>query len=149
MSLHSVQTKIHVMENWVFANATARVANGTFAAVDVGKVAYQSDEGSYWRLLTVTNPGAAATPTWGAIGGVTWDVRRAINLTAVVGLTGGGSTKLDGQPSAKITFGQLVIVTLSDSTAMYQYQNGAPNTILGDVALADNAGVRWRKTLGL
>lgn len=148
MALHSTLTKIHIMENWTFANAAARTANGTYVALDVGKVAYQADEGTYWRLTTVTTPGPAATPTWTAIGGVPWDIKR-VYVLPVVGLTGGGLTKLDGQPSAKISFGQLVAVTIADSTSIWQFQNGAPVAASGDVALLDNGAVRWRKTLGM
>ncbi len=40
----------HIIENWVFADATARAA-ATPSAADVGKVAYQTDNGMYYRLL--------------------------------------------------------------------------------------------------
>ncbi len=57
MALHSALTKIHRLENWVYANAAARLAATGFVSGDVGKVAFQTDTSSYWRLT-------ATTPTW-------------------------------------------------------------------------------------
>lgn len=61
--LHSVLTKIHVIENWTYANAAARTGATGFVSGDIGKVAYQQDDGSYWRLT-------ATTPTWAQVGGL-------------------------------------------------------------------------------
>lgn len=63
-SLHSAQTRNHIAENFVFANATDRAAatGYTLASGDVGKLAYQSDTGTYWRLLTTA-------PTWARVEG--------------------------------------------------------------------------------
>jgi len=54
---HSASTYNHILENWTYANAAARTGATGFVAGDVGKIAYQTDEGSYWRLT-------ATTPTW-------------------------------------------------------------------------------------
>ena len=54
---HPNSTFNHPIENWIFANAAARVAAGTYVAGDVGKVAFQQDNNTYWRLT-------ATTPTW-------------------------------------------------------------------------------------
>ena len=63
MSFHSAETpgSVHVIHNYVYADATARLAATGFGAADVGKVARQTDNGSFW-LLT------AATPTWAQFG---------------------------------------------------------------------------------
>ncbi len=58
--IHSSLTLNHILENWVFANAAARVAAGSYVTADIGKVAYQTDTGQYWRLT-------ATTPTWALI----------------------------------------------------------------------------------
>lgn len=55
--LHSNSVKNHKIENWTYANASARTSATGFVSADVGKVAYQSDNGSYWRLTAIT-------PTW-------------------------------------------------------------------------------------
>lgn len=58
---HSTLTLNHKIENWTYANAAARTGAGGFVSADVGKVAYQTDTGVYYRLT-------ATTPTWAAIG---------------------------------------------------------------------------------
>jgi hypothetical protein len=53
----------HRLESWIFANAAARNAAGTYVAGDVGRIAYTTDSGDYWRLLTTT-------PTWKRLNGI-------------------------------------------------------------------------------
>jgi hypothetical protein len=60
MALHSNSTANHILESWVYANASARNAATGFVTADVGKIAYQSDTGEYWRLT-------ATTPTWAPV----------------------------------------------------------------------------------
>lgn len=55
--IHSFSTYNHILENWTYATAAARTSASGFASTDVGKIAYQSDQGTYWRLT-------ATTPTW-------------------------------------------------------------------------------------
>ena len=57
---HEDLTKNHILERWVYANAAARTGASGFVTGDVGKIAYQTDTGQYWRLLTVA-------PTWAEI----------------------------------------------------------------------------------
>jgi hypothetical protein len=57
MNYHSQSTANHILESWTYANAAARTGATGFVATDVGRIAYQSDNGSYWRLT-------ATTPTW-------------------------------------------------------------------------------------
>jgi hypothetical protein len=47
----------HRLESWVFANAAARNAPGSYVAGDIGRIGYQTDSGQYWRLT-------ATTPAW-------------------------------------------------------------------------------------
>ena len=42
---------------WTYPNAAARTGATGFVASDIGKIAYQSDNGTYWRLT-------ATTPAW-------------------------------------------------------------------------------------
>ncbi len=60
---HAQQTANHRIESWVYADATARAAATGFVAGDVGRIGYQSDDGSYWRL-TDDSPVA-----WEQVGG--------------------------------------------------------------------------------
>jgi hypothetical protein len=51
----------HPVERWTFATASARTSAGSFFNQDIGKLAYQSDDGTLWRLT-------ATTPLWAPIG---------------------------------------------------------------------------------
>jgi len=57
MSLHSNQTANHIIENWSYATSTARTTATGFVTADLGKIAFQTDIGAYYRLT-------ATTPTW-------------------------------------------------------------------------------------
>lgn len=47
--------------NWEYATATARTSATGFSADDIGKIAKQTDNSTYWELTAVT-------PTWSQIG---------------------------------------------------------------------------------
>jgi pectin methylesterase-like acyl-CoA thioesterase len=57
MSLHKnlTGTELHGIQAYTYADATARLAATGFVSADVGKVALQSDNGSFW-ILTATTP---------------------------------------------------------------------------------------------
>jgi hypothetical protein len=57
---HQDLTINHILESWVYANAAARTGATGFVAGDIGRIAYQSDNGTYWRLT-------ATTPTWASL----------------------------------------------------------------------------------
>lgn len=59
---HQDTTINHRLESWIFANATARNAAGSYVSSDVGRIAYTTDSADYWRLLTIT-------PTWKRLNG--------------------------------------------------------------------------------
>jgi len=96
---------IHVIHNWDVADATARLALSVVAA-DVGKVAYQQSDATFWVLASVTpvtwaeiTAGGAAAPVFGtefvkaeAPGGSTttstaWQTKATLNVPAVIGGT--------------------------------------------------------------
>ncbi len=60
MSFHSDQTQNHVIHNYTYANETERNSATGFQTTDVGKVARQTDNNSFW-ILTAT------TPTWASV----------------------------------------------------------------------------------
>ncbi len=144
MSFHSKQSlgALHIAENWVYSTATARNSASGFLAGDIGKLAYQSDEGSYWRLLSTT-------PTWGLVGTSQQSPTLIQNWYFITALTGGASVNLDGQNMSAYTFGHLVSTTINDAVAIWQYQSGAPVSAKGDIAVLGNAGARFRKVLGI
>lgn len=53
---------IHLIYNWSFDNATDR-GNASVVAGDVGKVAHQEDNGTYWQLIDTG-------PTWAQVGNI-------------------------------------------------------------------------------
>lgn len=61
--LHSALTGtdgIHIIHQYTYANTAARTGASGFSSTDIGKVAYQTDNATFWVLT-------ATTPTWKAI----------------------------------------------------------------------------------
>lgn len=75
--------EIHIIHNYVYADAAARTGASGFAASDVGRVAKQSDNNSYWVLT-------ATTPTWAEL----------TNTSVGSGQTGTVNVFFDGGSSA-------------------------------------------------
>jgi hypothetical protein len=57
---HQDLTLNHRLESYVYANAAARTGASGFVTGDIGRIAYQSDTGEYFRLT-------ATTPTWAQV----------------------------------------------------------------------------------
>lgn len=51
----------HPVHNWTYATLAARLAATGFVAADVGKLALQTNDYSYWQLTAIT-------PTWAKLG---------------------------------------------------------------------------------
>lgn len=64
MSFHSTASlnARHPIHNWEYADASARTGASGFVAADIGKVALQLDDGSFWVLRTTT-------PSWDQVSG--------------------------------------------------------------------------------
>lgn len=54
--------EVHIIYQWSYANAAARTGASGFVSADIGKVAHQQDNDSFWVLT-------ATTPTWSEITG--------------------------------------------------------------------------------
>jgi hypothetical protein len=54
--------EIHLIHQWSYASAAARTGASGFVSADIGKVAYQTDNSSWWVLT-------ATTPTWAELTG--------------------------------------------------------------------------------
>ncbi len=80
---HEDLTRNHILERWVYANAAARIGASGFTSNDIGKVAYQSDAKTYWRLMSTA-------PTWTLIAGDTIQTLQTspANPTGTTSLTG-------------------------------------------------------------
>ena len=97
MSLHSNQTYNHPIENWVYPNAAARTGATGFVTADIGKIAYQTDTGQYWRLT-------ATTPVWQGLVAVTYaSVQTTQGTPAGTTSTSGVMMGLGTSINAKIT----------------------------------------------
>jgi hypothetical protein len=59
MARHQDLTINHRIESWVYANAAARLSATGFVTEDIGRIAYQTDTGQYFRLT-------GTAPTWSA-----------------------------------------------------------------------------------
>jgi hypothetical protein len=83
---HQDLTINHILESWVFANAAARNATGSYVAGDVGRVSFTTDTGQYYRLTSTT-------PTWQLIGPVAaLGASYATLQTSLANPAGSGST---------------------------------------------------------
>jgi hypothetical protein len=58
---HQDLTINHILESWTYANAAARTSATGFLSGDVGRIAYQTDTGEYFRLTAVTPAWAKVT----------------------------------------------------------------------------------------
>lgn len=90
MSFHSLVSlgARHPIHNYEYANAAARTGASGFVATDIGKVARQLDDDSYW-VLTQT------TPTWvqiNAAGGAPLASTAPANVTKAAAVIGVGTT---------------------------------------------------------
>ena len=56
---HSILTgsDVHTIITYVYSDASARNTASGFLSTDIGKIALQTDNGSYWILVDIT-------PTW-------------------------------------------------------------------------------------
>lgn len=83
----------HIAYNWVYSDATARGAATGFVAADVGKLAWQTDNNTFWVLT-------ATTPTWANLvsGGMNVTISQITDWPSAVSATEVGY--LDGVTSA-------------------------------------------------
>jgi hypothetical protein len=121
---HQDLTLNHRLDSWIFADAAARNATGSYVTADVGRVAYQTNTGDYWRLLTVT-------PTWKRLNGAyasyqtVTPVSSATTAAVAPGVMAGMNAPITPTVTGKI------LVTISGSII-----NSVANKI-------PNAQIRW------
>ncbi|MDQ6764817.1 MAG: hypothetical protein M3Z22_01755 [Verrucomicrobiota bacterium] len=53
-----------LISSWTFSNIGNRTASGSYTQADIGKVCFQSDDLSFWRLTSMTKSGSIITPIW-------------------------------------------------------------------------------------
>lgn len=123
----------HKLHNWEYANAASRVAANGFTSTDIGKIAWQKDNDTFWMLKTSSpivwvSVGKEGVPSdsldfnlasvaTGAVGRLKWN---DTDGTLEVGLKGGSSTLQIGQEMVKRVYnntggtlvdGQVVYIT--------------------------------------
>lgn len=110
----------HILESFVYANAAARTAASGFLAADIGRIAYQTDKGQYWRLIS------NSPVTWQLLTGATAGVNATQSLPANPTGTGATGGVMMG---CAVTFTPLltgtVRVTVSGSMANSAASSGA------------------------
>lgn len=113
--------EVHIVHQWVYADASARTGASGFVSADIGKVAKQTDNDSWWVLT-------ATTPTWAEITGT-----GPSGSTAFFDLTDVDPSSYSGQAANLVrvnaTPDGLEFVTLtfllpSDTPASYSGQGG-------------------------
>lgn len=126
-SIHSrqniINNGVHSIVAYEFTNSTTRNATGAYYNYDIGKVCRQTDDNSYYVLLSVASPGLTATPTWTPLGGTSG----AGSTTIVADFTTNGNvtlsglgTQANGDWASSLTGGDLVFVRNNTNPA----QNG-------------------------
>ena len=50
MARHQDLTANHIIESWTYANAATRTGATGFVPGDVGRISFQQDNNTYWRL---------------------------------------------------------------------------------------------------
>ncbi len=130
---HEALTAIHLVNNYSYANAAARTGASGFVAGDIGKVAHQTDDDSYWILI-------ATTPTWTQITGAGGDVSGpgASTDNAVVRWDGTAGTALldstniiNDDGSNELTVADAVTAAASEALAIGHNSSGTPATGFG------------------
>jgi hypothetical protein len=145
---HQDLTLNHRLESWVYANAAARTGATGFVAGDVGRIAYQTDTGEYWRLT-------ATTPTWAKAGGSGFGITDGSE--APTGAIGEFKT-VTGSAVSLVNSTAKTIATLSltpgdwDVSGRIVYVNtggSGVNTVLAGTSLTDNTLGTYNQFVGL
>ena len=112
---------------WTFSSAALRKAAGSYGASDVNRIAYQSDDGSFWRLTGHTVSGSLKYPVWESALQVdkvtvyTWAANGSGTLVATPHVTSG--TTSTGVKNAD-AFYDKVMSALSTSEVLYDNREG-------------------------
>lgn len=149
----------HKIHNWEYTNQAARTSASGLSSSDIGKVAWQKDNDTYWVLKTASplvwvslgKDGSAltsldfdtATTATGAVGRLKWNDSDG---TLEVGLKGGQSTLQIGQEVVRRIYNNTGS-TLTDGQVVYLTgaSAGRPTVALADADLEATSA----KTFGI
>lgn len=139
---HSVQIANHRLETWVYADATARLAATGFTVDDVGRIAFQQSDGSYWRLSD-DSPITWATVTGGAS---TADITTHAAIDAAQTVKGHTSWEMVQDMLVSYLLAGSGIVLTSDDAAntLTVIAQGYTGPLKDEVALLFTIRMAWR-----
>ena len=107
--------------NWEYANAAARTGATGFAAFDVGKIAKQTDNSTYWELTAVT-------PTWVQVGGNS-SIQISISIGAEDGNQITAALQVQDPGGASLSGIYMFTLLLADTNTEPILTATAPNTL--------------------
>lgn len=154
---HQDCTQNHILESWVYANAAARNGATGMLAADIGRIAFQTDTGQYWRLIS------NSPVTWQAITGAPATVN-AVNSTpanptgttsltgAMMGLAVAFTPVNSGKVSVSASGSMANSAAASGMKPQIRYGTGTPpgsagspvGTAVGNQPQANNLGANVR-----
>lgn len=128
---------IHRLANWEYASAAARTGATGFTADDIGKIAKQTDNNTFWELTAVT-------PAWLQIGGGS-----SLQVDITIGTETGNeieiTLQLQDSSGNDITSGNYALHTwLSDDVlSSFDFTSNLPDDVLGMNGTEIIADVYW------
>lgn len=119
---------IHRLANWEYATASARTAATGFTADDIGKIAKQTDNNTFWELTAVT-------PAWLQIGGGS-NIQVDISIGTETGNEIEVTLQLQDSSGNNITSGNhgLFLWLTDDTSAPYGFSENPPEGVVGGVS---------------
>lgn len=149
-NLHSAQTENHIVEAYTYANAAARTGATGLLPADVGKLAFQQSDSTYWRLtddspltwLQITGVGAGGTLSDGDKGDITvsgsgavWTIDNdAVNYAKIQNVS--ATDKLLGRSTAGAGDVEEITCTAAGRAILDDADAAAQRTTLGAAASA-------------
>ena len=156
---HQDLVQNHLLESWTYANAAARTGATGFSLGDVGRIAYQTDTGQYWRLINsapvwqiiappiapvyaslqtvAANPtgSTSAAGTMAGLGTVTWGTAVITPVTSgKIFVTIAGTLSNSGAQAAQTA------IRYGTGAAPINGATGTAGTQIGPVATRSNIG---------
>ena len=128
---------IHRLANWEYATAAARTGATGFTADDIGKIAKQTDNSTFWELTAVT-------PAWSQIGGGS-NIQVDITIGTETGNEIEITLQLQDSSGNNITSGNYALHTwLSDDvSSSFDFTTNLPDAVLGINGTEIITGVYW------
>jgi hypothetical protein len=135
--------QMHRVHNWEFADAAARTS-ATYAVTDVGKEAFQSDNKTFWRIVSVNSEGVAIFREVAGQGDGNAQSLKTLDNISILGTGNIVIPKL--LPLDRQTIGTDLLQVASFKLAAGTYAEFS--AMLGTAALTDTANLELKKQDG-